>query len=117
MALKGDDRPDGLVIHDDHLVEHAASGLLSSGVRIPEDLDVVAHANFPLISSPPLPIRRLGFDCVDLLRRCVAAIGSLRRGETPAMEQHLPALFEDELPIRRVETPRSVQSHGSQALA
>jgi len=69
-------RPDALVVADDNLVEQVCAGLQQLGLRVPEDLDVVAHANFPLAAPAPLPLTRLGFDipqvfalAMDLLQR------------------------------------------------
>lgn len=69
-------RPDALVVSDDNLVEQVCAGLQQLGLRVPDDLDVVAHANFPLAAPAALPLTRLGFDipqvfalAMDLLLR------------------------------------------------
>lgn len=98
-------RPDGLLIMDDHLVGHAMRGLAGTGVRIPEDLDIVSHCNYPAVPSSPVPIRWLGFDATDLV---VRAFNIIREGRVPQAREigrkayeagatHLlPALWEDE---------------------
>jgi len=97
MHLKGDDRPDALLIHDDNLIDHAVAGLLAAGVKVPEELEVVAHFNYPAVSSAVLPMKRLGFDGRVFLRKCVEVIEMQRRGDTPPPVTYVPALFEDEL--------------------
>lgn len=91
-----DQRPDALVVADDNLVEQVCAGLEQLGLRVPEDLDVVAHANFPLAAPAPLPLTRLGFDipqvfalAVDLLQR------QQRREDVPRVTIVHPR-FEDE---------------------
>ncbi len=97
MQLDGDKRPDGLFIHDDNLVDHAIAGLLSAGTKLPQDLEVVAHHNFPLPIPAALPIKRLGFDCRTLMNRCLELIEMQRAGETPPPLSLIPAQFAEEI--------------------
>ena len=95
------DRPDGLVICDDNLVEPAIRGLTRDPARafaIGEDLDIIAHANFPW--TPPIepPVTWLGFDIRELVRTCTENIERQRRGENPPRRTDLKAVFEHELP-------------------
>jgi len=76
-----DERPDGVIIADDNLVEEALAGLMAAGVRIPEDADVVAHANFPCVAKTPVPLKRLGYDCREMLRTCTQIIDAICSGE------------------------------------
>ena len=74
------ERPDGLIISDDNHVEAATAGLVDAGVRVPDDLTVVAHANFPLPTRSYVKAKRLGFDCVRLIHLAVDSIDAQRRG-------------------------------------
>lgn len=75
-------RPDGLLIADDNLVDHACAGLERLGLRVPADLDVVAHANFPLAAPAPLTVDRLGFDVPQVFDLAMDLLARQRRGET-----------------------------------
>ena len=97
MQLEGDKRPDGLIIHDDNLVEHAVAGLLAAGVKVPDELEVVAKCNFPAPVPSMLPVRHLGSDLRLVMKECLRVIEMQRRGETPPAKTRLPALFEDEI--------------------
>jgi len=100
------ERPDGLVITDDNLVPHATAGLIAAGVRVPEDVDVVAHCNFPRPTPAVVEVTRLGFDARQLLKACIARIDEQHRGERPQALTLIPALFADEIQnMRRSETP------------
>ena len=77
------DRPDGLFITDDNLVEYVTAGLVDADVRVPADLEVVAHCNFPWVTPSVIRAQRLGFNVRDLMRHCLEAIDARRRGETP----------------------------------
>ncbi len=91
------ERPDALIITDDNLVEHASGGLVAAGVRVPEDVAVVGHCNFPWPPPSALPIKRLGFDARATLRLLMARIDSQRRGEEVPLCTDIPAVFEDEI--------------------
>jgi DNA-binding LacI/PurR family transcriptional regulator len=97
MRLPAAERPDGLILADDNLVEPAVAGLLATAVRIPEDLDVVAHGNFPLSTTDVLPLHRLGFDCRGLLLKCVEVIDAERKGTPVPKLTLMPAVWPDEL--------------------
>ncbi len=57
-----DKRPNGLIIADDNLVDHALSGVFLSGVKVPEELEIVAHCNWPNPVTSIIPVRKLGYD-------------------------------------------------------
>jgi len=86
-------RPDGLVIMDDNLVEPATAGLVDAGVRVPRDLQVVAHCNFPWPTPSSLPVKRLGPDARHVLAACVRSI-QLQRAGRRAATQNVPVLFD-----------------------
>ena len=91
------ERPDGLVVFDDNLVEHVQAGLIAAGVQVPDSLEVVEHCNFPWPPSV-LSTRRLGYDVHGLLRVCIDLIDRQRRGEQVSGLTKVSALFEEELP-------------------
>lgn len=93
------EKPDALIIADDNLVEQALGGLMAAGVRVGEDLDVVAHCCWPW-PVPTMPqVKRLGFDARETLTKAMDMLDAQRAGKRAAMEQHLSARFEDELPV------------------
>jgi len=91
------DRPDGLIILDDNIIEHTVSGLAAAGIRGPQDLEIVAHANFPGSVASILPIRRLGFDVRQILQIATDHIDQVRRGENAAAIHTVAPVFEHEL--------------------
>lgn len=97
MRLRGEDRPDALIVHDDNLVEHAVAGLVAAGVKVPEELDVIAQCNYPSPVPSVLPIKRLGFDVRAILEQCLRIIELQRKGGRPPEQTMVPAVFEDEL--------------------
>ena len=90
-------RPDALMILDDNITEYAIAGLVAANIRVPDDLDVVVHCNFPYPTPTVLPVTRIGFDDTDVFRRCVSVIDLLLSGQQP------PAVTEI-APIREQET-------------
>lgn len=97
MSLPPDERPDGLVIADDNLVENGLAALMPTGVRVPTDLDIVAHCNWPQPDTNILPVRRLGFDVRELLELAISKVDAQRAGETLSSHSLVTAKFEDEL--------------------
>lgn len=110
MALSPEQRPDALVIHDDNLIDHAIGGLLLSGVKVPEQLAIVAHTNFPTPVASVLPVKRLGFDCCRILRDCLHRLDpafALRSGQ---FENHVVAAeFEDTIGVSSPGQPHPRQ--------
>ena len=103
FSLPKDIRPDALLISDDNLVEEAAAGLLAAGMGVPQDVEVVAHANFPLVSPAPLPMPRLGFDLVASLQASFDLIHRRRSGEETASLIRIEPIWEDELKMRSAD--------------
>jgi len=71
MSLPCRERPDGLIITDDNMIEHANEGLVRSSVRVGADVDIIAHANFPEIVHSPFPLIYIGFDVREILETCI----------------------------------------------
>ena len=97
MALPKKTRPDCLLIADDNLVWHATKALREMNLKVPEDIAVVGHANFPDPLDSALPIPRMGFDLDECLRHCINTILARRKGETAKKRHILPALFDSEM--------------------
>lgn len=91
------ERPDAILITDDHLVEHVSEGLYQAGVRAPDDLDIVAHCNYPWPTPSVLPARRLGYDVRQVLRASVEIIDRCRKGDPTPIHRLVSPLFEEEV--------------------
>jgi len=90
LLMHGDERPDALLIADDHLVEHATAGLAACGVRGANDLDVVAWSNLPYTPTAHVPVRFIGPDIRDFVRTCVDLLRRKKAGEDCPRELLLP---------------------------
>ena len=95
MNPQQDQRPDGLIIYDDNLVEDAVAGLIDSGVRVPQDLDIVVHANFPWTIPTAIPVARIGYHAGRTLDACLDLIERQRRGESVPRLSQMPAIEEE----------------------
>lgn len=83
LMTTGTERPDGLYITDDNLVEYVTAGLLDAGVRVPDELEVVAHCNYPWVTPSVIPAQRLGYNIRTLISSSLDVIDARRRGMTP----------------------------------
>jgi DNA-binding LacI/PurR family transcriptional regulator len=92
------ERPDTLIIDNDNLLEPAVRGLTAAGARVPEDVEIVSHANYPLLHQEPLPVpvTRLGFDMRRILDACFNSLRAQRSGEGP-VSPTIGAVFESEI--------------------
>ncbi len=114
MELPEEKRPDGLIIADDNMVESALSGLMASPVRVPEQLKVLTHCNYPGPVGESLPLIRLGFDCQRFIDVAMDKIALQRRGEAFSLVTHIEPVFESELrPGARVPGARVESAVGS----
>lgn len=104
LLMNDRERPDALLIDDDNFVEHALAGLVAAGIRVPEDVAVVGHANFPIAPAKPLDAQLLGFDIGATLRTCIGIIDRWRQGSNPPAITMLPALWENEVKKTHMES-------------
>jgi hypothetical protein len=81
-----------LLVADDNFEQAVLVGLMSEGIRVGSDVTVLSLANFPLAAPSPVPVVRLGFDAVALLRAAIERIRTQRAGGT-ASSFALPATF------------------------
>jgi DNA-binding LacI/PurR family transcriptional regulator len=92
------ERPDALLLANPNLVEPATAGLVAAGLRIPQDLDVVACGHFPYLTRSHVPAHWLGCDTRAVMHQAIHLIDRWRRGEMVPPVNGLPFLFEEELP-------------------
>jgi len=97
MMLPPAERPNALLVADDNLVEQATTGLIDSGVKVPRDIAVVAHCNFPWPTPSAVPVSRLGYDAREVLRACISVIDQQRLNEASPHITKINAVFEDEI--------------------
>lgn len=89
--------PDALVIADDNLVDEGLAGVLAAGRRVPDDLTVVTHCNWPRPTGGSVATVRLGYDVRAILRTCVDLLLQQTHGRTPPPITRLPALAAEEV--------------------
>lgn len=90
------ERPDGLLIADDNLVEEALAGVVEAGIRVPAELRIVTHCNLPWPLASPLPVCRIGFASATLVAACLDELDAQRHGAAPSTCIVAP-VFEHEL--------------------
>ena len=88
----GKEVPDTILITDDHLVEVTTRLLQKMGSAIPENLLVVAHANFPKPTISHLPALRIGYDISELLHIGMDNLFMEQQGKKPPNFQLIKAV-------------------------
>lgn len=97
LLMNGKNHPDALLIADDCLLEPATAGLVDGKARVPQDLDVVSHCNFPYPSPSHVPVRRIGFDVRRVLSMCIEVINRCRRHQKVPSFSEVPVVFEQDV--------------------
>jgi len=77
-------------------VPFATAGIAELGVRVPGDLMVVAHTNFPYPTYSAVPAVRLGVDIRQLMNTVIDLLERKQRGEDVPDEIFLPSKTEAE---------------------
>jgi DNA-binding transcriptional regulator YhcF (GntR family) len=90
------ERPDCLIITDEHLVADAARGLVEDRVSVPDELDIVGHCSFPQVAPCVLPMSRIGFDLPKLLATFVNLLDQQRAGDTVPQVTHFLPMFKND---------------------
>lgn len=89
--------PDALIVSNDNMVDAVLAGVIAMNKRVPEDLDILTHCNWPTPKGHVIPTCRLGYDVRQILDRCVDVINDMRAGRNVNDEVLVPALFEHEI--------------------
>ncbi len=90
------DRPDSIIIADDNLLGAVNDGLQAEHITVPDDITIVALANFPRPTVPEVPAKRFGVDIHDFLKTAVDLINKQRQGEKVPLKTYLP-IIDDEM--------------------
>ena len=92
-TLPAERRPDALFISDDHLVTATTAGLHDAGLRAPDDIDILCHANIPFPPPTCMPVAYVGYDVIDMMRTGLVSLTRLIAGHSvPARQPFLPIL-------------------------
>ncbi|MHC5055283.1 MAG: substrate-binding domain-containing protein, partial [Planctomycetota bacterium] len=78
-----DEKPDGILVTDDMLLQDAVPAILSLGVRVPKDLVVVSHANRGGMPPLPFPATLLEFDPDAHAEAMGRMLAALLKGRKP----------------------------------
>lgn len=95
LSASKTDRPDAIILIDDHIVEPTVKGL--ADIELQEELDIIAFSNFPQINKVDVPISRIGFDVTAILGRCIKTIQAKRVGKPCEKLTLTPAVFDYEM--------------------
>lgn len=90
------DRPDGLIIADDNLLEGAVEWLEQSGLCLPEELSVVTQNNFPHVIPSKVPLVRFGFEIPALLEMLMDRLQKVAVGQDVAENSIQSVISEEE---------------------
>lgn len=91
------ERPDGLIVANQNLLDYALAGLQTEGLRPGRDLDIAVQTSFPALSPNTLPVKRIGFDVRRTLDLCVECINAFRDRRLVNHDGLVDAQYEEEI--------------------
>lgn len=102
MALPATSRPDAVYVMDDHLVAVVTKGLLNAKVAVGPNsgLEVVAHANFPMVPKTHVPVTFCGQDIRTLMTRAAQLLTDRIGGKAVPAQVTMPPVFAFDLPYK-----------------
>lgn len=78
MSPLATERPDAIIVGDDNLLQAVCDGLKLAGIKVPEELTVISHCNFPRISANSFPVKFIGYDIYALMLKCIELLKQQR---------------------------------------
>ncbi len=96
FKLRKEDIPDGIYVADDNLTSHVIEGIRESGKKIPGDIVVSSHSNFPATFDHPDTVKLFGFNVNQMLRESLNLIDMKNRGEKLPPSVKLKSCSDDE---------------------
>lgn len=97
MSLPKDQRPDGLYISDDNLVQSVCRGLIESGIKVGTELHVASHRNYPSQTNHILPVHDVVFDIRQMLSICLKRLEAKRMGDDSMKPVKIKAIRASEI--------------------
>lgn len=85
-----DHQPDGIVVADDNLLPGVIAGLQAEGLSVGRDVQVIAHANFPLTVANPAGVVRIGLDTQRVIADGIRYCEAIHAGEQPLSHLIVP---------------------------
>jgi DNA-binding LacI/PurR family transcriptional regulator len=96
LLFASTDRPDGLIILADNLVEQTMAGIVDAHIRVPEKLKIVAHCNWPLPPTQVLPAQLLGYEAQQILQLSIDIIDRVHLKQPNTSHPLIEARFKHE---------------------
>jgi len=95
MDLPRAERPDGIMVMDDHLTEAVEQGIMNATDPGARKTEIIAVCNFPDRFAHQLPISRVGNDAADILEAAIGIIDAQRAGKKVRRQTFIKAYIEE----------------------
>jgi len=103
MSSLPHERPDGLIIDDEHLAAPVVEILDELSIQIGVDLQVVAHASFPILQPIHPELIRVGFDVYEMYERAHRLVAQMKKKEMGTGAQQLAPITQQGFEAREAE--------------
>lgn len=99
LSLPIQDRPEGIYITDDNLLPYVQSALIEKNIKVPDEIKLVCHCNFPDNSVSVLPVKKTGINAEDIIEAMIRLIRDFYR-TGKCGEALIPAVTDNDIQIR-----------------
>ena len=112
LSLPPDRRPQGFYITDDHLLTQVQRAVIASGIRVPQELKLVCHTNFPDPMIPVLPVERVGYN-VEAIAQAIIRLTDMHYAGVAEQKIIIPAEYERDVadPAAKLESTGKAVNH------
>lgn len=97
MSGSIDSRPDCLFVTDDNILLPISEALKELAITPPQDIQLIAHCNYPWPTPSVVPAVRLGYSMTECIQAMMEQIHDQQNLRIPQKHIDIPAYFEEEL--------------------
>lgn len=99
VSLPKKDRPEGIYITDDNLLPYVQSALIEKNIKVPDDIKLVCHFNFPDNSKSVLPVKKTGINAAEIIEAWIKINRDFYK-TGKCEEVMIPAVTDNDIPMR-----------------
>lgn len=105
MGKFNSERPDGIIVSDDNLINAVCKGLKKAGTKVPKECEVVSLCNFPRSADFDIPVKFMGVDTRKLLKTAVDILQAKRDGKNVPEQTVIKACHEEDILQQQKKLP------------
>lgn len=98
LSSSPEKRPDAIFSTSEMFYAGLTRGIIQSKIKLSEELEIVSHYNFPASAEKMIPMRRIGFNLEEILKKIIVNLQK-QRTNTSYKTLRISPKFEDEFEL------------------